>query len=147
MPSEWLQQESRFRAINSAVDGLWSRKVGSTATKWQAFPAHKVTKRDLQRFDAEVAVADDLLRRTLGLDPGQFRITFGPTALDRWLNAVTSLGVHPGSDMQLASSNQGVKGEGGRAENLAEMSAIACTRLATGMRPAPTRLPAADSRP
>jgi hypothetical protein len=137
--SKWIAQEARFRALSSETCGVWQREVGSSEITWQVFPTEKGTKRDSQSFKAEAMIADDLLRITLRLDTEAFRVAFGATAVDRWLNVARALGVDPASDMQLNGRNGGVVTRGGTAEDVARMSAIACAYLAGGARPTYTR--------
>lgn len=130
---EWTAQAERFRAISPKLEALWSRYAGAPRLDWSLYYKDGATVRDRDLFDAEAKRASKLFLRSL---PQRVRFGrwIGRDRVDVWLDIIAM--VDPLSDMKISGQSHGVKTEGGVMNNVAEMSVVACSRLASGEMPA-----------
>jgi hypothetical protein len=131
---EWRRQEDRFRNLNQNILGHYDQEAGSRVLKWSVWPAEGATERDRAVFMDEAIHASRLLKKALGYSEQKYVTWFGPNEVDQWLTAIRSL-VHPGTAMHSSGVFEGKRLAGHYVERLPEMSAAACVKLATGVRP------------
>jgi hypothetical protein len=140
-PEGWLAQGERFGKVNDNLEGLWTRYFDGRPATWTIHYKAKNgkplgTKRDVEMFSAEAALASKMLMRSLRYK-FRFNWLFKRTHVDRWMNVAASL-ADPDSGFTMTGSDNGVKNEGGHADRIADMSRLACIKLAAGERPRPS---------
>jgi len=134
-PDEWREQARRFGEINKKVGGHWERHPDSRVLQWSIWPSEGGSPRDRELFEGEAIHASRLLKRMLGYSEDKYVTWFGSNEVDQWLTAIRSL-VHPGTDMESSGVDEnGRKSAGRYVDELPTMSAIACVKLAAGVRP------------
>lgn len=131
----WRQQEKNFRQINKNIQAHWDRETGSRILRWSLWLGEDATPRDRELFEGEAIHASRLLRKTLGYSDAKFQAWFGSNEVDQWLTAIRAL-VHPGTDMHSRGVDEhGTRSAGHFIEEVPVMSAVACVKLAAGVRP------------
>jgi hypothetical protein len=131
---EWVELADRFGTTSPNVYSIWNRFEGAPRADWWLYHQEGATVRDRDLLQAEAKRAAQLYLRSL---PQRLRVGLwiGRDVEDVWLEVITAL-VHPRSDVKLSGRSFGVNTEGAVLENVAEMSKVACMKLAAGEKPA-----------
>lgn len=131
---EWTSQTERFRACSSKLEALWNRYAGAPRVDWSLYHKDGGTVRDRELFDAEAKRASKLFLRSLPQRASLGRwIARDP--VDVWLDIIATM-ASPMSDMKFSGRSFGVETTGGAMNDVAGMSVVACSKLASGEMPA-----------
>jgi hypothetical protein len=134
LSDEWTAQSDQFRAASPNLYALWNRYSGAPRVDWSLYPTEGATERDRELFQAEARRAARLFLRPL-LQRVRIGRWIQRDLDDVWLDIISTL-ANPLSDVKISGRLFGVESEGGVMNDLAGMSVVACSRLASGEKPA-----------
>jgi hypothetical protein len=131
---EWTAQLDRFRACSPKLEALWNRYAGAPRVDWSLYHKEGASVRDRELFEAQAKRASKLFLRSL---PQRIRLGrwVGRDPDDIWLDIIATM-ASPLSDMKFSGRSFGVETTGGVMNDVAGMSVVACSKLASGEMPA-----------